>query len=103
LGAVQTRRTVPSLGRHGAEARRRFILLNRLELAVMSDNMDRAERYREHAQECLAFAKSMADPTWRTQLVAMAAQWREFAERECDHARERNRQQAQDALSGKVT
>jgi hypothetical protein len=49
----------------------------------LSDQMDRAEQYREHAEECLAFSKSVADPMWRAQLVAMAAQWREFAEREC--------------------
>jgi len=52
----------------------------------MSDEMSRAERYREHAYECLAFSKSVADPAWRAQLVAMAAQWREFAERECEIA-----------------
>jgi hypothetical protein len=46
------------------------------------DEMGRAELYREHAEECLAFAKSIADPIWRAQLHAMAAQWREFAERE---------------------
>jgi hypothetical protein len=44
--------------------------------------MDKAERYLEHAEECLAFAKSVADPIWRTQLFAMAAQWRGFAARE---------------------
>jgi hypothetical protein len=44
--------------------------------------MDRAERYREHAEECLAFSRSIDDPIWRAQLVAIAAQWREFAERE---------------------
>jgi hypothetical protein len=46
--------------------------------------MGKAERYLEHAQECLAFAKSVADPIWRAQLVAMAAQWRGFAARETE-------------------
>jgi hypothetical protein len=41
--------------------------------------MGRAGRYREHSEECLAFSKSIADPIWRAQLVAMAAQWREHA------------------------
>jgi hypothetical protein len=44
--------------------------------------MGRAERYREHADQCWEFSKSVDDPTWRAQLVAMAAQWRELADRE---------------------
>jgi hypothetical protein len=46
--------------------------------------MGKAERYLDHAEECLAFAKSVADPIWRAQLVAMAAQWRAFAARETE-------------------
>ena len=42
--------------------------------------MGKAERYLEHAEECLEFSKSMTDPMWRTQLVAIAAQWRKAAE-----------------------
>jgi hypothetical protein len=42
--------------------------------------MGRAERYREHAEQCWEFSKSVDDPTWRAQLVAMAAQWRELAD-----------------------
>ena len=43
--------------------------------------MGRTELYRERATECLAFAKTVLDPTWRTQLIAMAARWRELADR----------------------
>jgi hypothetical protein len=50
--------------------------------------MGRAERYREHAEECMAFSKSITDPIWRAQLVAMAAQWRDFAEQKCEIAGE---------------
>jgi hypothetical protein len=49
--------------------------------------MGRAERYREHGEECLAFSKSVDDPIWQAQLVAMAAQWRELADREFEIAR----------------
>jgi hypothetical protein len=48
--------------------------------------MGRAERYREHAEQCWEFSKSVDDPTWRAQLMAMAAQWRELAEREFEIA-----------------
>jgi len=44
--------------------------------------MGAAERYDEHAEECLGLSKSVADPTWRAQLVAMSAQWRKLAELE---------------------
>jgi hypothetical protein len=46
--------------------------------------MDRAERYREHAAECLAFSKSIDDSIWRARLVAIAAQWRKIAEQEAE-------------------
>jgi hypothetical protein len=59
---------------------------SRAQGTYLSDEMGRAEWYREHAEECLAFSKSIADPKWRAQLVAIAAQWREFAERESDTA-----------------
>jgi hypothetical protein len=52
--------------------------------------MNRAERYREHAKECLAFSTSVADPMWRAQLLSVAAQWHELAQ--CEIAR--NVQQA---------
>jgi hypothetical protein len=29
----------------------------------------------------MAFAKTVADPTWRSQLIATAARWRELADR----------------------
>jgi hypothetical protein len=56
----------------------------------LSDELGRAERYREHAEECLAFSKSIADPILQAQLIAMAAQWRELAEREPLVERSRN-------------
>jgi hypothetical protein len=54
--------------------------------------MGRAERYREHADECLAFSASIDDPIWRAQLVAMAAQWRDLAAREFEIAGKAGRQ-----------
>jgi hypothetical protein len=61
--------------------------------------MDKAERYLEHAEECLAFAKSVADPIWRAQLIAMAAQWRGFAARkEVSEGRD-SRRETRTALS----
>jgi hypothetical protein len=59
---------------------------SRAQGTYLSDEMGRAERYRERAEECLVFSKSIADPMWRAQLVAIAAQWREFAELECEVA-----------------
>jgi hypothetical protein len=44
--------------------------------------MSKAERYRQHADECSAFARTIYDPLWRGQLLAIAAQWRECAKRD---------------------
>jgi len=61
--------------------------------------MNRAEQYRERAEECLAFSTSIADPMWREQLVSMAAQWRELADWECEIAR---REQQMTRRSGRI-
>jgi hypothetical protein len=49
--------------------------------------MDRAENYREHAAECLALAKTIGDPHWRAQLMAIAAQWLELADQKSERTR----------------
>jgi hypothetical protein len=48
--------------------------------------MGRAEQYREHAAECLALAKTVADRKWRRHLIGIAAQWLELADLETEKA-----------------
>jgi hypothetical protein len=49
--------------------------------------MNRAEQYRERAEECVAFSTSIADPTWRAQLLSVAAAWHKLADWEFEIAR----------------
>jgi hypothetical protein len=82
LGAAISKHTIPRLG--GSPPIWGGLARSRRTSHFLSNEMGRAELYREHAEECLAFAKSIADPMWRAQCLAMAAQWREFAERESE-------------------
>ena len=45
--------------------------------------MSRAEKYRQHAADCLRFAQSVNAPDDRTVLVEFAATWLRLAERAC--------------------
>jgi hypothetical protein len=65
--------------------------------------MNRAEQYREHAKECLGFSTSITDPAWRAQLVSIAAQWRELANRECEIARKQQGASVTDLADGSIT
>ena len=48
--------------------------------------MGKAEKYREHAAECLALAKTVADQEWRRHLIGIAEQWLELADLETGKA-----------------
>jgi hypothetical protein len=45
--------------------------------------MSSAEKYRQHAADCLRFAQSVNAPDDRTVLVEFAATWLRLAERAC--------------------
>jgi hypothetical protein len=64
----------------------------------MGEIMSKAERYRQHADECSAFAMSVSDPVWRGQLLAIAAQWRECARREIEIAKNDRHRKTSEAL-----